>query len=131
MAKTKSTVANGMQVNDVLTIPEAAAYLRVPEDVLLMSTVDGLVPGRKLGEEWRFSKQALTEWLGSGGRMSLPLLQDWLAFLEHRIIDKAKPEAVPKPGSKEAVLTHFGIFRDDNDLEERLAQLRRFREETA
>ena len=31
-------------------------------------------------------------------------------------------------GGKEAVLKHFGVFRDDNDLEERLADARARRE---
>jgi excisionase family DNA binding protein len=44
---------------EVLTLEEAAAYLRVPvEDVLHM--VDGEeLPGRKFGAEWRFYKAAL------------------------------------------------------------------------
>jgi hypothetical protein len=33
-----------------------------------------------------------------------------------------------KPGSKEAVLKHFGVFKDDADMEEQLAILRAIRE---
>jgi uncharacterized protein (DUF433 family) len=41
-----------------------------------------------------------------------------------RTQDGAGEQATPEPGSKEAVLRHFGVFRDDGDLEEQLAQLR-------
>src|SRR5450755_1340187 len=48
---------------DVLTLQEAAAYLRVSaEDVLAMMGAEGL-PGRKFGAEWRFYRAALQEWL--------------------------------------------------------------------
>jgi excisionase family DNA binding protein len=48
---------------DVLTLEEAAAYLRVSaEDVLAMMGAEGL-PGRKFGAEWRFYRAALQEWL--------------------------------------------------------------------
>ena len=50
---------------EVLTLAEAAAYLRVAEsDVLRLATNEDL-PGRKIAGEWRFLKQALAEWLQS------------------------------------------------------------------
>jgi excisionase family DNA binding protein len=50
---------------DVLTLAEAAAYLRVPEaDVLRLISTQAL-PARKIGEEWRFLKTAVQQWLGS------------------------------------------------------------------
>jgi excisionase family DNA binding protein len=49
---------------EVLTLPEAAAYLRVPEEVLDQLAARQIVPARKLGEEWRFSRIALIKWLG-------------------------------------------------------------------
>lgn len=57
-------VSNGTsEAVDVLTLPEAAAYLRVSaEDVLAMMGPEGL-PGRKFGPEWRFYKGALQDWL--------------------------------------------------------------------
>lgn len=57
-------VSNGTsEPVDVLTLKEAAAYLRVSaEDVLSMMGPEGL-PGRKFGPEWRFYKAALQDWL--------------------------------------------------------------------
>ena len=53
---------------EVLTLAEAAAYLRVSaEDVLRMIDLHGL-PGRQLGGSWRFFKPALQQWLGTSPR---------------------------------------------------------------
>jgi excisionase family DNA binding protein len=49
----------------VLTLTEAAAYLRIAEeDVLRMVRTQGL-PGRDIGGEWRFLKAALQTWLST------------------------------------------------------------------
>lgn len=117
---------------DVLTLAEAAAYLRVTEDTVLQMAVDGLLPSQKIGVEWRFLRRALSDWLRYGGRHfrkwpyppellpDEPLLDCLIYLLERRL----KAEAPPKPGSKQAVLKHFGAFRDDDDLNERLADAR-------
>jgi excisionase family DNA binding protein len=57
---------NGItQTPEVLTLAEAASYLRVPADaVLRMVDAEGL-PARRFGAEWRFSKVAVQEWLGA------------------------------------------------------------------
>ncbi len=59
--------ANGVALppTEVLTLAEAAAYLRVPEAGLRADAEAGRVPGRRVGGEWRFSRQALIDWLGT------------------------------------------------------------------
>ena len=48
---------------DVLTLAEAAAYLRVSEtEIVELMRQQGL-PGRKIGSGWRFLKVALQDWL--------------------------------------------------------------------
>lgn len=47
----------------ILTLPEAAAYLRVSEEVMLELAEGAELPGRKIGNEWRFLKEALGDWL--------------------------------------------------------------------
>jgi excisionase family DNA binding protein len=48
---------------DVLTLEEAAAYLRVsPKEVDDLATRHDL-PARKIGDQWRFHKAALVDWL--------------------------------------------------------------------
>jgi excisionase family DNA binding protein len=48
---------------EVLTLTEAAAYLRVPEAELARIAGSHGLPGRLIGSEWRFSRPALLDWL--------------------------------------------------------------------
>jgi len=48
---------------DVLTLEEAAAYLRVPETEMVELMRRQGLPGRKVGSSWRFLKVAIQEWL--------------------------------------------------------------------
>jgi hypothetical protein len=65
-SKTKPAV-NGTPTppGDVLTLAEAAAFLRVPEAGLRQDAEAGRVPGRRVAGEWRFLQKAITEWLRS------------------------------------------------------------------
>ena len=86
--------ANGKRVKkeypEVLTLDEAAAYLRVtPEDVLRLIEAKRL-PGQQIGTEWRMLKTALQEWLKT-----------------------------PAPAAKkEGIWAWAGAFRDDPHLDE-------------
>ena len=48
---------------EVLTLPEAAELLQVEEGVVRSMAEDGELPGRKLGDEWRFARVGLLRWL--------------------------------------------------------------------
>jgi excisionase family DNA binding protein len=48
---------------DVLTLSEASLFLRVTKDDVLQLADAGCLPGRKIGQHWRFSKKALLDWL--------------------------------------------------------------------
>jgi len=48
---------------DVLTLAEVAAYLRVSETEIVELMRRKGMPGRKVGSEWRFLKAAIQEWL--------------------------------------------------------------------
>ncbi len=55
---------------EVLTLSEAAAYLRVAEeDVARLAALKEL-PGRQIGSEWRFLKAGLPDWLRTPARIS-------------------------------------------------------------
>jgi len=71
-----------------MTLAEAAAYLRLPEAEIVKLVQSQDLPGRLAGDEWRFLKSAIQEWL-------------------------SKP---PSRYSKEAQLSAAGAFRDDPDL---------------
>jgi Helix-turn-helix domain len=92
----------------ILTLAEAAAFLRVNEAALAEKALAGEVPGQQIGGQWRFLQRALVDWLYA----------------------KQPANGMPhvEPGSKEAVLKVIGIFKDDDDLDARLAQVRALRE---
>jgi excisionase family DNA binding protein len=48
---------------EVMTVEEAAAFLRLPVNLLLRKVREGRVPGAKIGRSWRFSRRLLLEWL--------------------------------------------------------------------
>jgi excisionase family DNA binding protein len=48
---------------EVLTLEEAAALLRLPTDAVQASAIAGELPGRAFGDVWRFSRAAVMAWL--------------------------------------------------------------------
>lgn len=58
-----SPAANGPTQPDVLTLAEAAAYLRLTEEDVLRLVNEQALPARRLGNEWRFLKAAVQHWL--------------------------------------------------------------------
>jgi excisionase family DNA binding protein len=84
---------------EVLTLAEAAAYLRFTEADVLRLIHEQALPARRLANEWRFLKAAIQQWL------STP----------------------PPPGSKEAILSVAGAWKDDPDLEDMLEEIYRRR----
>ena len=50
-------------VREVLTLAEAAEYLRLGESDVLRLIREQRLPGRSVGNEWRFLKAALQDWL--------------------------------------------------------------------
>jgi excisionase family DNA binding protein len=88
-------LAEAPPTGDVLTLAEAAAYLRVSEEELLRLVRGAGLPGRQAGEGWRFLKAAI---------------QDWL-------------RAMPVKPSKEALLARVGSWKDDPDLDDMLKEI--------
>lgn len=52
-----------LAAKDVLTAEEAAEYLAVSVKTIRQMASAGRLPGRHVGKEWRFSRQALLHWL--------------------------------------------------------------------
>jgi excisionase family DNA binding protein len=138
---------SGIELRDeeILTLPEAAAYLRVPERALAELATAGNVPAREIGGEWRFSRRALADWLrfpslqpGDGWRIhprwlyESPFLDEFILLLEKRLLmhlqQQPQEPSTPRPGSKQAVLRGFGLIKDDADLQEQLEIIRKQRE---
>jgi excisionase family DNA binding protein len=49
---------------EVLTLAQAADLLKVEPETVEEMAVDGELPGRRLGDAWRFSREGLLRWLG-------------------------------------------------------------------
>jgi hypothetical protein len=83
-------VANGPVTGEVLTLAEAAAYLRLPEQAVIGAATTQGLPGRLIGGEWRFARSAIQQWLSV-----------------------SQPTAEMR---KAAILSVAGTFKDDPDL---------------
>jgi Helix-turn-helix domain len=59
----ESNLQQMMDNNDVITLNEAAALLRVHPVTLRKRAGAWGVPHRRLGAEWRFSRKVLTAWI--------------------------------------------------------------------
>src|SRR4051794_25841200 len=75
---------------EVLTLAEAAAYLRLPEEDVMRMVREQNLHARQVGSEWRFLKAAIQDWLRAG----TPSLQ----------------------ANKEAWMSLAGKYKDDPDL---------------
>jgi excisionase family DNA binding protein len=85
--------------NEVLSLSEAAAYLRLPIPEVLRLVAEQDLPARCAGREWRFLKCAVQAWLGT------PLLKE----------------------QKQEIWAAAGTLKDDPYLEEMLTEIDRMR----
>jgi excisionase family DNA binding protein len=53
-------------VEEVLTLEEAAALLKLPAETVRARAEEGDLPGRCFGSEWRFARIAVLGWLADG-----------------------------------------------------------------
>ena len=60
--------ASQVREPDVLTVEQLAQLLQVDDKTVRSLAAKGELPGRKLGRHWRFSRQAVLEWLANPGR---------------------------------------------------------------
>jgi excisionase family DNA binding protein len=99
MATTKMKPRTGREspLQEVLTLEEAAAYLRVSETEVLRMLREQHLPGRLIGKEWRFSASGLQDWLREG------------------------------PSENEKLMRLAGAWKDDPHLEEIVRQAYRQR----
>jgi excisionase family DNA binding protein len=61
-----------MTLPDVLTTEEVAEFLRLSEDTVRHYAARLMIPGRQIGDQWRFSRRALEDWLrGPSGKQAI------------------------------------------------------------
>ncbi len=56
--------------NNVLTIDELAAYLKISKSTLYKLAQRGDLPGQKIGKHWRFRKDIIDQWLAESRRIA-------------------------------------------------------------
>lgn len=56
-------MSQAIETTEVLTLEEAAAFLRVSPDAVMRSVVQQALPGRQIEGQWRFLRTALADWL--------------------------------------------------------------------
>jgi excisionase family DNA binding protein len=99
-AGSPAAVVNGVG-GEVLTLREAAGYLRLPETEVLRLVQDQGLPARQAGEGWRFLKAAVQDWLRTGPASR---------------------------SNKEAWMALAGAWKDDPSLDELRREIARQRE---
>ena len=83
MAKTKAT-QNGVTPSDILTLAEAATYLKVSETGLQAEAELGRIPARLIAGQWRFSKASILTWFNQHNSPKPPRTHaDQMLALEH------------------------------------------------
>jgi excisionase family DNA binding protein len=48
---------------EVMTVEEAAEFLRLSKDTVYALAREGRIPGRRVGTSWRFLKKGIEDWL--------------------------------------------------------------------
>jgi excisionase family DNA binding protein len=92
--------ANGGMA-DVLTLGEAAAYLRLSEADVLQLIAEQSLPARRVGHEWRLLLAAIHDWL--------------------------RVSTAPK-SNREAWMALAGVWKDDPTLDELQEEIQRQRQ---
>lgn len=56
---------------EIMTIEELAEYLRTGIATIYKLSQEGKIPASKVGNQGRFRKERVDEWLDQGGKLSL------------------------------------------------------------
>lgn len=91
-------------VEDVMTLAEAAAFLRAPEDEIKKMADAAKLPARQIAGEWRFLKSALCDWLS-----------------------EYEPTETKPKSSRDALIEMAGCWRDDETAEAMVEEIYRER----
>ncbi|GEM_PF-271458 len=75
--------------DDILNIEQAIKFLGVSEKTLIKLLREEHIPARKIGREWRFSRDALIHWLASGDSI------DYINQNDRYMISEDVPGASP------------------------------------
>jgi excisionase family DNA binding protein len=51
------------ETNEIMTIEEVAAFLRIPSSSVYKLAQEGKIPSLKVGRHWRFHRTTLNQWV--------------------------------------------------------------------
>jgi excisionase family DNA binding protein len=68
-------MAQSLSFTNILTLEEAAEYLRLSQTVIAQQASAGNIPGQYIDNNWRFSKSAIDDWLQARNPRSVLLRQ--------------------------------------------------------
>jgi len=54
---------------EIMTIEECAKYLKTSVSTIYRLAQQGKIPATKVGNQWRFQKKKIDEWLEKGGNL--------------------------------------------------------------
>ena len=54
-------------MNDLLTLTEVSAFLKVPKSTIYKLARERRLPGHKVGKHWRFVKEEIETWVQGAG----------------------------------------------------------------
>jgi excisionase family DNA binding protein len=94
---------------DVLTLEEAADYLRLPRETVELQAAAGQLPCRRINQDWRFLKAALDDWLRG---QDVPVTPPRSVGV---VVHAREGEALPYDG-RATLLQQAGRFADDPTL---------------
>lgn len=66
VGRVEVTSGGDMRADEVLTLEEVAAFLKLSPDAVRSRAEQGDLPGRRFGREWRFARMAVLAWLADG-----------------------------------------------------------------
>ncbi|HYH03765.1 MAG TPA: methyltransferase domain-containing protein, partial [Bacillota bacterium] len=61
-----NNITGSVGINDILSLEEASQLFQVSTKTFLKLLREENIPARKIGREWRFSRNALLTWLAAG-----------------------------------------------------------------
>jgi len=101
---------------DILNLEQAIEFLGVSEKTLIKLLREEHLPARKIGREWRFSREALLHWLASGDSI------DYINRNERYMISE------DVPGTSSALFNKIGeaitaVKENDNNIKILLQEL--------
>ncbi|OGE23266.1 MAG: hypothetical protein A3J42_09145, partial [Candidatus Dadabacteria bacterium RIFCSPHIGHO2_12_FULL_53_21] len=91
-------------MEQVLTLEEAAQYLKVAKPTLYRLLEDGKIPAFKVGNQWRFTKELIDKWLWD----QLPKKKNVLVVDDEKLIAMDIKKIVTSEGH-DVITTQSGI----------------------